>query len=67
MVRMYHHLDIARLEFFHAAFEHNAAMIDENEIGQHILHFFHLMRRHQDRAATIEIIVQQRVVELFPI
>ena len=57
MVRVHHHFHVARLEFLHAAFEHDAAVINEHEIGQDILDLFHLMRRHHDGAAAIEVIV----------
>ena len=40
-------------------------MVDEHEIGQNVLNFFNLMRRDDDRPFAVEIIVQQRVVELF--
>src|SRR5262249_32245674 len=62
-----HYFDVTRIEFFHAAFEHNAATVDEHEIGKDVLHLLHLMRGHYDRAAAIEIVVQQRIVELFAI
>ena len=65
LLGMHHHFQIPRIEFLHAAFEHDATAVDEHEIGQNLLDLFHLMRRHHDRAAAIEIIVQQRVVELF--
>ena len=67
MLGMHHHFHIARLEFFHAALEHDAAVVDEHEIGEDVLDLFHLMRRHDDRAAVIEVIVQQRIVELLAI
>src|SRR5215471_10018179 len=66
MIRMHHEFHVARLEFFHAAFQHDLAAIDEHEIGEHVLDFFDLVRRHHDRATPIEIVVQQRLVELFP-
>src|SRR6266576_3613233 len=53
VVRMHHHFRIARFEFLHAAFEHDATVIDEHEIGQDILDLFHLMRRYYDRASAI--------------
>src|SRR6266481_550363 len=65
VIGVHHHFDITRLEFFHCALENDAAVIDENEIGQDVLHFFNLMGRDDDRSAVIEIIVQQRIVELF--
>src|SRR5690348_11097581 len=64
---MDHHFEVARLEFFHAALKNDAAVIDENQIGQNVLDFFHLMGCHDDRAAVIEVIVQERIVELFSI
>src|SRR5207253_8051478 len=65
MIRMNHHFDIAGLEIFHAAFQNKPAAIDEDEIGQDILDFFDLMRRDNDGATAVEVIVEQRIVELF--
>src|SRR5262249_1352921 len=48
------------------ALEHNAAAIDEHQIGENVLHFFDLVRRNDDGAAAIEIVVQQRIVKLLP-
>ena len=67
VIRMHHHFDITRLEIFHAAFEHDPAAIDKDEIGQDILDFFDLMRRDNDGATAVEVIVEQRIVELFSI
>ena len=67
LLGIHHHFQIARLEFFHAAFEHDAAAVDEHEVGEDVLDLFHLMRRHHDGAAAIEVVVQQRVVELLAI
>src|SRR5438105_905629 len=61
MVRVHHHFEIARFEFFHAAFEHDATSVDEHEIGQDVLNLFHLMRRHDDGTGAVEVIVQQRI------
>ncbi len=36
-------------------------------IGKDVLDLFHLMRGHDDRAAAIEVVVQQRIVELLAI
>ena len=55
----HHHFDIARLELFHAALEHDAAAVDEDQIGEDVLDLFHLMGRHHDGAAAIEVVVQQ--------
>src|SRR6267378_6317439 len=43
LLGMHHHFQIARLEFFHAAIEYDAAAVDEHDIGEDILNFFHLM------------------------
>src|SRR6266568_2850034 len=64
---MDHYLQIARLEFLHAAIEYNTSAVDEHHIGEHVLNLFHLVRRHHDGAAAIEIVVQQRIVELLAI
>src|SRR4051794_3965898 len=66
-LRIYHDLDIAGVEFFHAALEDDASVIDEHEISQNVLDLFHLMGSHDDGAAAVEVIVQQRIVELFAI
>ena len=63
----HHQFQIARLEIFHAATEHDAAAVDEHEIGQDVLDLFHLMGGHHDGAAAIEVVVQQGIVELFAI
>src|SRR5205807_7447608 len=36
MLRMHHRLQIARLEFFHAAVEHDSATVDEHHIGEDV-------------------------------
>src|SRR5438445_5199278 len=58
---------IPRLEFFHAAVEHDPATVDEHHIGEDVLYFFHLMCGHHDRSSAIEVVVQQGVVELLAI
>src|SRR6185437_9960960 len=57
----------ARLEFFHAAIEYDAAAINEHYVGQNVLNLFHLMGGHHDGAASIEVVIQQRIVELLAI
>src|SRR5437868_9917424 len=64
---MHRQLHIARLEFFHAAVEYDVATVDEHQIGEDVLDVFHLVCRHQDGAATIEVVVQQRIVELLAV
>src|SRR4029077_6212910 len=56
---IHRHFRIARLEFFHAAVEHDPATVDEHHIGEDVLYFFHLMGGHDDRALAIEVVVQQ--------
>src|ERR1700676_2811965 len=65
--RTHHQFYIARLEFFHAAIEYDSTAVDEHEIGKDVLDLFHLMCGHQDGAAAIEVVVQQRIVELLAI
>ena len=67
MLRIHHHFQIARVEFFHTALEHETTAVDEHEIGDDVLDLFNLMCCHHDRAAAIKVVVQQRVVELFAI
>ena len=58
-LRIHGDLAIARLELVHGAGEHDATAVDEHEIGEDVLDLFHLMCRHHDGAAAIEVIVQQ--------
>src|SRR5258708_15375740 len=60
----HHRFQIARLDLFHAVIEYDAAAVDEHEIGEDVLDFFHLMPRHHNSAATIQVVVQQGIVEL---
>src|SRR4029079_2459306 len=46
---------------------HHAPVIDENDVRQEILDLFDLVGRDENRALLVEIIVQQRVVELPPV
>ena len=64
---MHHHFQIARLDLFHAAVEHDPAAVDEHHVGEHVLDLFDLVGRHHDRAVAIEVVVQQRVVELLAV
>ncbi len=59
MLGIHHHFHVARVEFFHAALEHDPAAIDEHEIGKDILDLFHLVRGYDDRTTMIEVVVQQ--------
>src|SRR6516165_5548661 len=65
--RDYRHFQIPRLELLHAAIEYDPAAVDEYEIGQHILDLFHLMGGHNNGAVPVEVVVQQRIVELLAI
>ena len=56
LLGIHHHFQIARLEFFHAAIEYDAAAVDEHDIGEHVLDLFHLVCRHHDSAVAIEIV-----------
>ena len=47
--------------------EYDAAAVDEHDIGEDVLNLFHLMGGHHDGAAAIEVVVQQRIVELLAI
>src|SRR6202166_2124468 len=67
LLGIHHHFQIARLEFFHAAIEYDAAAVNEYDIGQDVLNLFHLMGGHHDGAASIEVVIQQRIVELLTI
>src|SRR5439155_1683265 len=64
LLGMHRHLHIARLELFHAAIEHHTAAVDEHEICEYVLKFLYLVCRHDNRAAAIEVVVQQGIVEL---
>src|SRR5262249_36635616 len=61
------YLDEPRFEFFHAAVEHNSAAVDEVHVCEHVLDLFHFVRRHDDRAAAVKIVIQQRIVELLAV
>src|SRR5437879_13375052 len=67
MLRIHHYFHITRVEFFHAALQRDPTPVDEHEIGKDILDLLDLVRRYDDCAAVIEVIVQQRIVELFEI
>src|SRR5215471_15200358 len=67
LVRIHHHLQIARLHFFHAAMEHDAAAVDEHEISEDVLDLLHLMCGHNDGTAAVEVIAQQGIVELLAV
>src|SRR4029077_3467299 len=55
---IHHHFEVTRVEFFHAALEHDPAPVDEHQVRQNILNLFDLMCCYDDCAAAIEIIVQ---------
>src|SRR4051794_23449577 len=67
VIRMDHHFGITRFKLLHAALEHDAAVIDEHEIGQHVLDLFYLVGRDDDGPIPIEVIVEEGVVELLPV
>src|SRR6266849_2513902 len=56
LLGIHHHFQIARLEFFHAAIEYDAAAVDEHDIGEDVLDLFHLMCGHHDSAAAVEVV-----------
>src|SRR5262249_22138800 len=60
-------LDVPRFQFVHAAPEHNSSPIEEQHIGQDVLNFIHLVGRHKNGPATVEIIVQKRIVKLLSV
>src|SRR5438045_5251443 len=64
---LHHHFQIPQLKFVHAAAEYDAPAIDEHHISENVLDFVDLMSRHHDGAAAIEVVVQQRIVELLAI
>src|SRR5712664_2695155 len=67
LLGIHHHFQIARLEFFHAAIEYDSTAVDEHDIGEDVLDLFNLMCGHDDGAAAIVVVVQQRIVELLAI
>src|SRR4051812_41714754 len=67
LLRMYGHFQVAPLEFFHPAFEYDAAAVDEHHIREDVLDLLHLMCRQYNGAAAIEVVVQQGMVELLSI
>ena len=58
------YLNEAELDFFHAATEHDAAPMDNHQVGNDVLDLFDLMRRHNNGAAAVKVVIQQRIVKL---
>src|SRR5262249_4859471 len=54
---MHHYFEIARLHLFHTVIKHDAAAVDEHQIGEDVLDLLHLMGGHHDGAAAIEVVV----------
>src|SRR4029077_16676373 len=54
---IHHHFEVTRVEFFHAALEHDPATVDEHQVRQNVLDLLDLMGCHDDRATAIEVIV----------
>src|SRR5206468_9772775 len=54
---IHHHFEVTRVEFFHAALEHDPAAVDEHKVRQNVLDLFHLMCCHDNCATAIEVIV----------
>ena len=67
LVRPRDQLQIANLQLFHADVEHDAALVQEDHVGEDVLDLLDLMGRDQDRAVPVEIVVEQAVVELLAI
>src|SRR6516225_5720461 len=67
LLRLYLHLRITRLDFFHAAVENDAPVVDKHEVREHVLNLLHLVRRHHNGAAAIEVVVQHGIVELLAV
>src|SRR5437868_6300571 len=65
LLRIHRDLSVARVKLLHAAVEDDAATVDEHHVGEHVLYLFHLVGGHDDGAIALEVIVQQRIVELF--
>src|SRR5580704_141396 len=64
---MHDQLHIARLKIVHAALEYDVPAIHKYQVGEDMLDVFHLMRGHDDGSAAVEVVVQQRVIELLAI
>src|SRR5258705_584677 len=64
---IHHYFHIARLEFFHAASEYDAATIDEHHVREYVLDLIDLMGGDHDGAGAIEVVVEQGIVELLAI
>src|SRR6266700_1128518 len=67
LLGIHHNLYIARFEFVHAASEYDATTINEHDVSEDVLNLVHLMSRHDNRAAAVVVVVQQRIVELLAI
>ena len=57
----------ARFDLLHGGDEHDAAAIDEDDVGEDVLNFFDLVRGDDNRAVAIEVVVEQRIVELLAV
>src|ERR1035438_527654 len=64
---MYRNFKLACLDLVHAAIENDVAAVHEHDVGEHVLNLIDLMGGDQDGAAAIEIVIEQRIVELLPI
>src|SRR5207237_5888352 len=57
---------ISRFKLFHAATQHDSSAVYEHQVCENVLQFLYLVRCHDNSAATVEVIVQQGIVELLP-
>src|SRR5882672_2713309 len=67
LLRPHQHFRIPCCKLVHTAAQNNFSRANEHQVRQHVLNLFHLMRRHHNRPAPVEIIVQQRIVKLLPV
>src|SRR5262249_13148803 len=59
-------LQVSVRQALHGALQYNMAAIDEDDVRQKVLDLLDLMGRENDGALPVEIIIQQRVIELPP-
>ena len=66
-VRVHEHFVIRGLDVLDTAVEHDSAAVDIHHVGEDVLDLLDLMCRHDHRAASLKVVLEQRIVELFAI
>src|SRR5207248_1138940 len=55
---------ISRFELFHSATKHDSSAVYEHQVCENVLQFLYLVRCHDNSAATVEVVVEQGIIEL---